>query len=117
MSEPLPIRNEPLVSEIQAEVACHFGLTVADLLSERRSRRFARPRQFAMYLCRELTNKSLPEIGRRFGSRDHTTVMHAMKTMEQVRADSAEYNDALIACSTRLAQAVADRMQPMEEAA
>jgi chromosomal replication initiation ATPase DnaA len=72
------------VEMIQRAVINHFGLTFPELKSHRRMAKFARPRQIAMYLCRELVNKSLPEIGRLFGGRDHTTVLHAAKRVEPV---------------------------------
>ncbi|HSX82529.1 MAG TPA: helix-turn-helix domain-containing protein, partial [Candidatus Saccharimonadia bacterium] len=62
---------------IQQTVAAHFGLKMSELRSKRRQRALVFPRQVAMYLCRELTEVSLPEIGRHFGGRDHTTVLHA----------------------------------------
>ena len=74
------------VENIQKAVAEYFNLRVADLLSERRSRSVARPRQVAMALAKELTNHSLPEIGDAFGGRDHTTVLHACKRIKQLRA-------------------------------
>ena len=61
------------VEEIQRKVATHFNLRINDMLSPRRARAVARPRQMAMYLSKTLTSKSLPDIGRRFGGRDHTT--------------------------------------------
>jgi chromosomal replication initiator protein len=72
------------VDEIQKLVAEHFGLKQADLLSERRTRAVARPRQIAMHLAKSLTTKSYPDIGRRFGGRDHTTVLHAVRTIERM---------------------------------
>ena len=75
------------VDDIQKAVAEHFGLKQADLLSERRTRAIARPRQAAMYLAKQLTTRSLPDIGRRFGGRDHTTVLHAVRRIEELRAD------------------------------
>jgi len=62
---------------IQQTVAEHFGLKMSELRSKRRQRALVFPRQVAMFLCRELTNASLPEIGRHFGGRDHTTVLHS----------------------------------------
>lgn len=70
------------VRQIQQTVAGFYGLPLLEMISARRARRVARPRQVAMYLCRELTPQSLPEIGRRFGNRDHTTVIHAIRTIE-----------------------------------
>jgi chromosomal replication initiator protein len=67
------------IAEIQAAVGAHFGLTPGELLSTTRSARIAWPRQVAMYLARELTGESLPAIGRHFGGRDHTTVLHACR--------------------------------------
>lgn len=69
---------------IKASVAQAFDITVRELESDRRARRVARPRQVAMFLSRELTTRSLPEIGRAFGGRDHTTVMHACRTIENL---------------------------------
>ena len=69
------------IEEIKKKVAEHYGLKVADLESPNRSRSIVRPRQIAMYLARLLTPRSYPEIGRRFGNRDHTTVMHAVETI------------------------------------
>ena len=72
------------VDEIQKTVADHFNLKQADLLSERRTRSVARPRQIAMYLCKQHTTRSYPDIGRRFGGRDHTTVLHGVRKIEEL---------------------------------
>lgn len=72
------------VDEIQKLTAEHYGLKQADLLSERRTRAVARPRQVAMWLCKQFTTRSYPDIGRRFGGRDHTTVLHAVKKVEEL---------------------------------
>ncbi|XLP34859.1 chromosomal replication initiator protein DnaA [Brevundimonas vesicularis] len=72
------------VDEIQKVVADHFNLKQADLLSERRTRAIARPRQIAMYLCKQHTTRSYPDIGRRFGGRDHTTVLHGVRKIEEL---------------------------------
>jgi len=74
------------IEEIQKRVAEHFNIKVSDMHSARRSRAVARPRQVAMYLAKQLTPRSLPEIGRKFGGRDHTTVMHAVRKVEELRA-------------------------------
>jgi chromosomal replication initiator protein len=74
------------IDEIQKRVAEHFNVKLADMSSARRARAVARPRQVAMYLCKLLTPRSLPEIGRKFGGRDHTTVMHAVRKIEELRA-------------------------------
>jgi chromosomal replication initiator protein len=73
------------VENIQKTVADYYKVRVADLLSKRRSRSVARPRQVAMALAKELTSHSLPEIGDAFGGRDHTTVMHACKRIKELR--------------------------------
>jgi chromosomal replication initiator protein len=73
------------IENIQKTVADYFKVRVADLLSQRRSRSIARPRQIAMTLAKELTTHSLPEIGDAFGGRDHTTVMHACKRIKELR--------------------------------
>jgi chromosomal replication initiator protein len=81
------------IEDIQKRVAEHYGLRMADMLSARRARAVARPRQVAMYLTKQLTPRSLPEIGRKFGGRDHTTVMHAIRRIEELRATDAVLND------------------------
>ena len=73
------------VENIQKTVAEYYKIRVADLLSKRRSRSIARPRQVAMALAKELTSHSLPEIGDAFGGRDHTTVLHACKRIKELR--------------------------------
>jgi len=72
------------IDEIQKRVAEHYNIKVADMHSARRARTVARPRQVAMYLSKQLTPRSLPEIGRKFGGRDHTTVMHAVRKVEEL---------------------------------
>ncbi len=74
------------IDEIQKAVAEHFTIKMAEMTSSRRARIVARPRQVAMYLAKQLTSRSLPEIGRKFGGRDHTTVMHAVKRIEELIA-------------------------------
>ncbi|OAN55182.1 chromosomal replication initiation protein DnaA [Paramagnetospirillum marisnigri] len=73
------------IEEIQKKVAEHFTIKLSEMSSARRSRQVARPRQIAMYLAKQLTSRSLPEIGRKFGGRDHTTVMHAVKKVEELK--------------------------------
>ena len=73
------------IEEIQKRVAAHYNIRLSDMHSARRARAVARPRQVAMYLAKQLTSRSLPEIGRKFGGRDHTTVMHAVKRVEELR--------------------------------
>ena len=79
------------IEDIQKRVAAHFNVRHADMFSERRSRSVARPRQIAMYLAKQLTQRSLPEIGRKFGGRDHTTVMHAVRKVEELRAQDQAF--------------------------
>jgi len=83
------------IDEIQRSVADYFNVRLADLLSARRARAVARPRQVAMYLSKQLTARSLPEIGRKFGGRDHTTVMHAVKRIDELRELDASLDDDL----------------------
>jgi chromosomal replication initiator protein len=75
------------VDQIQKAVAEHYGLTQADMISERRARAVARPRQAAMWIAKQITTRSLPDIGRRFGGRDHTTVLHAVRRIEELKAE------------------------------
>lgn len=81
------------IDNIQKTVAEYYKVKVADLLSKRRSRSVARPRQMAMALAKELTNHSLPEIGDAFGGRDHTTVLHACRKIEQLREESHDIKE------------------------
>ena len=81
------------IEEIQKRVAEHFNIRLADMHSARRARAVARPRQVAMYLAKQLTARSLPEIGRKFGGRDHTTVMHAVRKVEELRATDNSFNE------------------------
>lgn len=79
------------IEDIQKQVASHYNIKVSDMHSARRARQVARPRQVAMYLSKKFTSKSLPEIGRRFGGKDHTTVMHAVKRVEELSASDHEF--------------------------
>ncbi|HEU0072145.1 MAG TPA: chromosomal replication initiator protein DnaA [Alphaproteobacteria bacterium] len=81
------------IEEIQKRVAEHFNIRISDMSSARRARAVARPRQVAMYLAKQLTSRSLPEIGRKFGGRDHTTVMHAVKKVEELRAGDSSFSE------------------------
>ncbi|MBV8972688.1 MAG: chromosomal replication initiator protein DnaA, partial [Sphingomonadaceae bacterium] len=90
------------IDDIQRRVAEHYHLKLADLLSARRAREVARPRQVAMYLAKRLTPRSLPEIGRRFGNRDHTTVMHAVKRIDELRAADRELDADVVQLSRML---------------
>ncbi len=83
------------VEEIQRKVSDHYNIRLSDMLGPKRLRSFARPRQIAMYLCKQLTSRSLPEIGRRFGGRDHTTVMHGVRRIEGLRNQDSQMSDDL----------------------
>lgn len=87
--------NERVVTidDIQKRVAEHFNVRIADMSSARRLRAIARPRQIAMYLAKQLTSRSLLEIGRKFGGKDHTTVMHAVKRIEKLILDDKEVSE------------------------
>lgn len=90
-AEPDPsLRAYPMIAKIQAETAAYFGVSVNDMISARRTANLVRPRQIAMYLTKSLTLKSLPEIGRHFGGRDHTTVLHAVRKMTWLLPKDAE---------------------------
>jgi chromosomal replication initiator protein len=80
------------VDRIQRTVCEAFSISLTDMSSKRRARAVARPRQVAMYLSKKLTKRSLPDIGRRFGGRDHTTVMHAVKRITELRADDPTFD-------------------------
>jgi chromosomal replication initiator protein len=81
------------IDEIIRKVAIHYNLRMTDMLSPRRARSVARPRQIAMFLAKTLTSKSLPEIGRRFGGRDHTTVIHAVRKIESLRETDVQISE------------------------
>lgn len=86
----VPRPSEGRVSRIQRTVANYYGIPDNEMVSARRARRVARPRQVAMWLARELTPFSLPDIGRRFGGRDHTTVIHAIRVIDFMRKVNAD---------------------------
>lgn len=81
------------VEEIQRKVAEHFNIRLSDMLGPKRTRTIARPRQIAMYLSKEMTSRSLPEIGRRFGGRDHTTILHGVRKVVEMRAQDNQLNE------------------------
>ena len=89
-----PKNNKVTIAEIQRRVAEHYNMRLTDMTSSRRARAVARPRQVAMFLAKQLTGSSLPEIGKKFGNRDHTTVMHACaRVTELMVGDSALTED------------------------
>ena len=81
------------VEEIQRKVSEHYNIRLSDMIGPKRVRNYARPRQVAMYLAKQMTSRSLPEIGRRFGGRDHTTVMHGVKRIEELKALDSQIAD------------------------
>ncbi|MDU8910982.1 chromosomal replication initiator protein DnaA [Aestuariicoccus sp. MJ-SS9] len=83
------------IEEIQRKVADHYNIRLSDIIGPKRLRAFARPRQVAMYLCKQMTSRSLPEIGRRFGGRDHTTVMHGVRRIEELRMQDGQMDEDL----------------------
>ncbi|RSZ58129.1 chromosomal replication initiator protein DnaA [Massilia atriviolacea] len=96
LKDLLSVQNRQIsVENIQKTVADFFSIKVADMYSKRRPANIARPRQIAMYLAKELTQKSLPEIGELFGGRDHTTVLHAVRKIALDRTKNAECNHEL----------------------
>jgi chromosomal replication initiator protein len=83
------------VEEIQRRVSEHYNIRLSDLIGRKRLRTFARPRQIAMYLSKQLTSRSLPEIGRRFGGRDHTTVIHGVRRIEELKTKDSQIAEDL----------------------
>ncbi len=83
------------VEEIQRKVSEHYNIRLSDMIGPKRVRNYARPRQMAMYLAKHMTSRSLPEIGRRFGGRDHTTVMHGVRRIEELKATDSQIADDL----------------------
>ncbi len=83
------------VEEIQRRVSEHYSIRLSDMIGPKRVRAIARPRQVAMYLSKQMTSRSLPEIGRRFGGRDHTTVMHGVRRIEELKASDSQIADDL----------------------
>jgi chromosomal replication initiator protein len=83
------------IEEIQRKVAEHYNIRLSDMIGPKRLRNIARPRQVAMYLSKQLTPRSLPEIGRRFGGRDHTTIMHGVRKIEELMTIDSQLADDL----------------------
>jgi chromosomal replication initiator protein len=81
------------IEEIQRKVAEHYNIRLTDMSSARRARNVARPRQVAMFLAKQLTSRSLPEIGRKFGNRDHTTVMHAVSRIGSLMESDSGFSE------------------------
>jgi len=97
--------NERIINieEIQKRVASRYNIKVSEMSSARRSRSIARPRQIAMYLSKKLTSKSLADIGANFGKKDHTTVMHAVKKVDVLMSEDADFREE-ITLLTRILQ-------------
>jgi len=83
------------IEEIQRKVAEHYNIRLSDMIGPKRVRTIARPRQIAMYLSKQLTSRSLPDIGRRFGGRDHTTIMHGVRKIEELMTADSQLSDDL----------------------
>ncbi|MCY3983144.1 MAG: chromosomal replication initiator protein DnaA [Roseovarius sp.] len=83
------------IEEIQRLVVDYYNISISNLIGPSRERIYARPRQIAMYLCKQLTSRSMPEIGRRFGGRDHTTVLHGVRRIEALRINDAQVAEDL----------------------
>jgi hypothetical protein len=90
---PVPSEWETPITRIKRLTAASFGIPFEEMVSARRSRCVARPRQVAMYLAKKLTPKSLPDIGRQFGNRDHTTVIHAIRLVERMMEEDQQFKD------------------------
>ena len=86
------VNRQITVENIQKTVAEYYKIKVADLFSSKRTRQIVRPRQVAMWLAKNLTSQSYPSIGEAFGGRDHTTVLHAVRTIESLRGRDIELN-------------------------
>lgn len=100
---PPPAAKRPSVSRIITETAHHFDVNVDDILSERRTHGVVFPRQIAMYIAKALTLRSLPDIGRRIGGRDHTTVLHAIRKVQRLLASGdTDLADDIQAIITKL---------------
>jgi len=94
--------NIVTIAKIQEVVASNFDLTISDLKSKRRTQDITYPRQIAMYLCRELTNHSLPQIGEKFGGRDHTTVIYACDKIKNDMENESSLKEKIQELITRL---------------
>ena len=97
-----PVSGRLMVVHIQALVAAYYSIPYREMTSARRHKAVAQPRQIAMYLAAELTPKSLPDIGQRFGGRDHTTVIHAIKRTQQRMLEDPEVEADVRALRERL---------------
>lgn len=110
------VRRRPTIASIQGSVAETFGITMTELLSERRLREVARPRQAAMYLAQDLTLASLPTIGRAF-ERDHTTVMHACRVVTELMRRDPEFAEKVEAAAAHALRLSGDPVALLQHAA
>ncbi len=99
---PPPRPREITIELVQKEVASHYGIALTEMLSKRRTKQVAYPRQIAMYLCRRLTDASYPQIGEQFGGRDHTTVIHANDKVEKELLTDSQLQSNIKILSTKL---------------
>lgn len=98
---------------IKRAVCKYFRITLMDIVSERRDRYICRPRMVAFYLCRKLTTNSFPQIGRKFGDRDHTTVLNGIRRIEELRAIHADINAAVESISSQFANpTISSKIKP-----
>lgn len=104
----------PLIADIKQAVCAHYGLLPLDMTAHRRAGQVARPRQVAMYLTRQMTERSYPEIGRHFGNRDHATVIHAVRKVEhlistdvEIAADVLAIRGVIVSTVTKKSNALA----------
>jgi chromosomal replication initiator protein len=106
LKDLVPTDSGPEITDalIMAQTAAYFGLTIEDLQGSSRSRVLVTARQIAMYLCRELTDLSLPKIGQQFGGRDHTTVMHAERKIRQLMAERRSVFNQVTELTNRIKQ-------------
>jgi|tagenome__1003787_1003787.scaffolds.fasta_scaffold20279654_1 hypothetical protein len=107
---PPPVPSPLSVRTVQRAVCQHYGVTLADLLSNRRTQALVLPRQVAVWLCRQLTTHSLPAIGHHFGGRDHTTMLHAARRIDELRQTDAAIQARLDAFIAALSSATARSM-------
>lgn len=109
--------RRPSIADIKRAVVAHYGIRLADMTSERRARIVSWPRQVAMYLARDLTPLSLPQIGRHFGDRDHTTVMYAIRAVLARAAHDRDLARAIADLSAELTPAADPNQLPLPLAA
>jgi chromosomal replication initiator protein len=100
------IETNITIEDIQKTVVSYYNISMNDFMSSRRSRSVARPRQIAMYLSKKMTTKSLPDIGRRFSGRDHTTVIHAIKKVEELMIQDKNFENEVKDLNQKLTKTV-----------